>query len=352
MVTLSDQKKSILYDQLKIITIFLVILGHCLIMFSAGGAIVVQQKSALLAYASTILYRFHIPCFFMVSGAIFALNLQKGKYAVFSAFALKKAMRLLVPYLIFGVFAVLPTLMICGLLEPSRWYTFLGNLFFGRDVRHLWYLYALFAVFLIFWCFRRRLMEGDIRKVLVLSFVVSFICRSFPLSFSSYFQISNIGYYQFFFVWGIFFHRYFDEILCYFRSHWYWLIVGGLLLLLSCFADLYTLSGYVYAAAGVMLSVALGWLFSRREGLQQNKWWRFLIRDSYGMYLFHPMIVYLIFYGFSHRAVPPVLLMLLAFVVSTASSFILTELCRKGHFGFVIGEGRIRVGEGKGSRKK
>ena len=78
MDAISDRKRSLLYDQLKIITILLVVLGHCFIMFSPESAIPVQRGSVILSYAAKILYRFHIPCFFMASGAVFAYNLRKG----------------------------------------------------------------------------------------------------------------------------------------------------------------------------------------------------------------------------------------------------------------------------------
>ncbi|MGM9567582.1 MAG: acyltransferase family protein [Clostridia bacterium] len=339
MVTLSDQKKSMLYDQLKIITILIVILGHCFIMFSPDGAITVLRKSVVLSYAASVIYRFHIPCFFMVSGAVFSFNLKKGKYGVFREFAKKKAVRLLVPYGIFGVFIVLPVLVFCGLIDSSRWYSFFWNLINGRDVRHLWYLYDLFFIFLIFWALRHYITEGNPKKVIAVSFLVSFIFRSLPFDFISYFQIGNIFYHQFFFLWGIFLDRYFSRLVSYFKEHRYLLYFSGLLLFMSCFFDLYTLSGYVYAASGVILTVSLAWFLCGREKWPGSKWENLIARDSYGIYLFHPMIIYLIFYGFSQRAVPVLLLLVLSLLVSFFVSLVLTELCRRAHMGFIIGEG-------------
>ena len=343
MDAISDQKRCVLYDQLKIITIILVVLGHCFIMFSPDGAIPVLRKSVILTYSASILYRFHIPCFFMVSGAVFAFNLKKGKYGVFREFVGKKAVRLLIPYGIFGLFIVLPVLIFCGLIDPSRWYSFFWNLISGREVRHLWYLYSLFFVFLLFRAFWRYIDESDPKKVLAVSFVLSFVSRSMPFEFLSYFQIGNIFYYQFFFIWGIFFDRYFGRLILYFKEHRYFLFLSGLLLLMSCFVDLYTLSGYVYAAAGVILSVSLALFLCGHEKWADSKGRNILAGDSYGIYLFHPMIIYLIFFGFSGREVSVILLLLLSLIVSFFGSLILTELCRRAHLGFMIGEGRKKT---------
>lgn len=340
MVTLSDSKKSILYDQLKIIIILLVVLGHCCVMFSPDGAITVLRKSMLLTYVSTILYSFHIPCFFMVSGAVFSFNLQKGKYGVFSPFAKKKAVRLVIPYLIFGVFIVLPVLVICGLLDLSSWYRFFWNLICGDQVRHLWYLYDLFFIFLLFWPIRSYFTVENVKKALVVSFVVSLLFRSQPFGFAAYFQIGNIFYYQFYFLCGIFLDLFWHQLVSFFQKHWYLVLFSIPVLILSCFFKLFTLTDYLYAAAGIVLSVSFAMFLCERRFLTENRWWNLISMDSYGIYLFHPMIIYLIFYVYSQREVSVVFLFLLSFSVSLLASFFLTEFCRRAHLGFVIGEGR------------
>ena len=340
MGSLSDVRKSAVYDQLKIITILLVVLGHCFIMFSPDGAITVLRKSVVLSYAASVLYRFHIPCFFLVSGAVFSLNLEKGKYEIFGEFLKKKVKRLLIPYWIFSVFMVLPVVVFCGLWDSSRWYFFFWNLFSGRNVRHLWYLYDLFVIFLIFWFFRRHVTGRNEKIALVVSLVVSFVFRGMPFKFISYFQIGNILYYQFFFLLGIFFDRHFVSLVSFFRHHWYLLILSGLLLLVSCFFDLFTLTGYLYAVSGIVLTVALACCRGEEKTGLIPKWQQVLAADSYGIYLFHPMIIYLVFYSFSQREVSVLCLFFPALTVSLLLSLFLTEFCRRAHLGFIIGEGR------------
>lgn len=337
----SADQRSLIYDCLKVITVLLVLAGHCLVMYSPDGAIAVAKEFAPFRLATLVVYRFHVPCFFMVSGAIFALCLRKNVYADFRTFWKKKALRLLVPYLIFGVLVVPPVLYLCGLMPHFSVGRLLLQLITAMNMRHLWYLYALFFIFLLMWAVRKYLVSEDAKRVLLISFGVSLIFRSFSPVWLSYFQIANVFYYQFFFVCGVYLDFYFEDIFCFLQAKRKWWIPVFALLLCSTFADFWTLSGYVYALCGMALSLWLAlWLSGKKAA--ESRLHRILCRDSYGIYLIHAMIVYLVFWVFSEIAVPAPLLVLLAFFVALALSLGLTELLRRLHLGFVIGEKRRR----------
>jgi surface polysaccharide O-acyltransferase-like enzyme len=273
----------------------------------------------------------------MVSGAIFALCLRKKVYPDGITFLKKKASRLMIPYVIFGVLIVAPVLMICGLLDPAKAYAFSWNLISGSEVRHLWYLYCLFLIFMLMWLFRGFLVRENVKKVLLISFLVSLAFRSFSPEVLQYFQIANTFYYQFFFVCGVYLDLYFDEIVAYIRGKQKYLWLCLCVLLCSAFADFWTLSGYVYALCGMILSLWVAVLFSRTN-VAESPFVKTVSRDSYGIYLFHAMIVYLVFWGFSSVSVPAVVLVLAAFVVSFVVALLLTEVCRRVHLGIVLGE--------------
>lgn len=335
-------KRSLIYDCLKAITILLVLAGHCFVMYSPDGAIEVVKGCYPFRLATLVIYRFHVPCFFMVSGAIFALCLRQRVYADFRTFLRKKARRLLIPYGIFGLLVVPPVLALCGLAEdfslPRLGWQWLS----GMNMRHLWYLYALFFIFLLMWAVRKYLVPTDGKRVLLISFVVSLIFRSFSPVWLSYFQIANIFYYQFFFVCGVYLDFYFEELFALLAAKKKWSIAVLALLLCSTFADFWTLSGYVYALCGMALSLWLGLWLSERRSLLKSSFHRLLCRDSYGIYLIHAMLVYLVFWSFSEVAVSPLLLVALAFSVALGGSLGLTELLRRLGLGFVLGEGKRR----------
>ena len=76
-------------DVVKGITIFLVIIGH-----AAGNT--------EAPFYRVVLYAFHMPLFFFISGMLFN---SKGK--TFGAFIKKKAQSLICPYVLFYVLAIL-----------------------------------------------------------------------------------------------------------------------------------------------------------------------------------------------------------------------------------------------------
>ena len=326
------------YDQMKMMAILLVIAGHCLNMYGADGAIPVMNGSRFLAALGSVVYRFHIPTLFFVSGALFAVGLKKGKYGVFLPFIKGKRGRLLIPYLFFAVFAVLPTLLICGLLPVSRVYLFVPYLISGYQVRHLWYLYCLFLVFALMWPFKRFLKRENALKVLLLSFVVSVAVRATGFDFLKYFQIGNTAYYQFFFVCGVLCEDRFDAIRAFLLKRKMIALIAFGLLLLSLFFDFYVFTGYLYAFAGIVLIICFSCFSAEGSPRRKTGINAVLVRDSYGVYLFHAMLVYLIYYAFSSVNISPYILAPVAAAVSLLVSLLLVKVLRCLGLEFIIGE--------------
>lgn len=90
-------------DRYKGLLIIFVVMGHVI-----GGAYHIAQESAqpLLHYAFLTIYYFHMPAFFFVAGVTW--RIKEGEPIGF--FIMKKAKRLLVPYVIFGL---LSTVLYC-----------------------------------------------------------------------------------------------------------------------------------------------------------------------------------------------------------------------------------------------
>ncbi len=85
-------------DSFRGMLILLVVAGHAI-----GGGIHLMPDGAfsqtMAEYSFKCIYSFHMPAFFFVSGVTFGL----GKHRPFRDFLRRKARRLVVPYLIFGV---------------------------------------------------------------------------------------------------------------------------------------------------------------------------------------------------------------------------------------------------------
>ena len=137
-----SEKRSGLIDVVKGIGIILVVFAH-----------VHYEKTALI-----VIYSFHMPLFFLVSGAMF----RREKYPEFGPFLKKRVMRLLVPYVVYEA------LSICLLYVAERLYVGMFDIakteyieFFrqilisnwsGTHVNQpLWFLPALFLVEVLYY---------------------------------------------------------------------------------------------------------------------------------------------------------------------------------------------------------
>lgn len=94
-------------DRYKGLLIILVVMGHVI-----GGAYHITQESAqpFLHYAYLTIYAFHMPAFFFIAGITWRIK-EGGSFGFFVA---KKAKRLLLPYVIFGL---LSTVVYCLMID-------------------------------------------------------------------------------------------------------------------------------------------------------------------------------------------------------------------------------------------
>ena len=135
-------------DALKGWAIFLVILGHAIIVYPID----LHENiycSALYAFVST----FHVRLFFLVSGFCYSF---RGDY---KSYITKKIRRLLIPYFVFCMAEMLAKLVFSGQINRPR---SLGEfvirtLFYGGDI---WFLWTLFLFFLFFPILNRILQKG------------------------------------------------------------------------------------------------------------------------------------------------------------------------------------------------
>lgn len=154
------------YHVIRALLMILVVLGHCtyykistsyggvnyeLLMQNAGIAdTVIHKWGSMLTGA---IYSFHMPLFMALSGAVFSLSIQRGKYGDFGKFVKNKAHRLLLPFVLVTLLVSFPLKYMADYWQHS------DNIF--RDVvvgqlllqgnSHLWFLATLFIEFILFW---------------------------------------------------------------------------------------------------------------------------------------------------------------------------------------------------------
>lgn len=164
-MSIISKQRELLFDNLRGVLIFLVVLGHALEYFR------LTNQTAEFFYV--FIYLFHMPVFIFISG-YFSKQVQKGRKTAVKTF--------LIPYLILN-FILSIILLMMGKIETI---TILNP---GWT---LWYLYCMFI-----W----RLLLPDlikVRHILILSFIIG-IFSGFLTEFGTYMALARtLGFLPFF----------------------------------------------------------------------------------------------------------------------------------------------------------
>ena len=154
------------YNVIRALLMVLVVLGHCtyykistlygginyeILMQNAGIADTFIHKIASML--TTAIYSFHMPLFMALSGAVFSLSVNHGKYKDFAKFLKNKVHRLLLPFVFVTLLVSFPLKYLAGYWQYSDNIlrdVIIGQLFLQGN-SHLWFLATLFIEFFLFW---------------------------------------------------------------------------------------------------------------------------------------------------------------------------------------------------------
>lgn len=261
---------------------------------------------------------------------------NKKKYSDFRLFIIKKWKRLMVPYFLVGIFYVMPVMCTLKITNLNPINYMKENIILSKDARHLWFLWTLFFIFIIFRMFYHRYEKSNRLFIGVLLFFISFFSDKLP----NIFQLQGISYYLFFFCIGYEFDRNkkkIDEFL----GNRKWIVILGWIFI--SFVVLYT-----YNRALNLITAVIGMLCLyqciriTKKYIIQIKIYKWIERDSFGIYLFHPMIIYVLFYwvkkfGFGLKY--PIIVCVMIFVITMIASMLFVKIIRWTKYGkLIIGE--------------
>jgi len=332
-------RKTQVYDFIKVVAEILVVLQHITAMYSPTTAIAQAGSSRALSAIFYFLAAVTMPIFMCICGAVYNYCISIGKYQNRLKFIGNKFMRLMVPYYVFSVFMVAP--IVVG-LNVTYWdfgeFLIKGTLL-GGLTRHLWFCISLFVIFIICALIKDTLQKASPFIILTIVCIMSYIGTRWS---SPYFQLHQTLYFSLYFYVGMLIDRWWPRFCGFFRrfAPIFMLLGAGL-----C-STVYLLGFYKYYAAfgGILLIFAVA-VCVNTPRLEEKPFYRRLKKDSFGVYLLHPMLLYLLFYYFRNSPVNPYLLSVLSFVGIYALTMLLTELIRKLHLGVIIGEKAIKKRE-------
>lgn len=161
----SDSKRAVELDLMRILLTLTVILGHSRYLewvpydLVNGDTCVLPANAAywgnILSYADKLcsfIYGFHMPLFFVLSGIV-AYVTKETTFSSFDKLVINKIRRLLIPYVVYGLLWMIPWRVFAQVYDKENIHTALEGLFNFTFSGHLWFLPALFCVFIMFYPF-------------------------------------------------------------------------------------------------------------------------------------------------------------------------------------------------------
>lgn len=309
---------------MKIICVLLVVVGHILNFYVSGGAVFIEDNPSFINMRNFI-YSFHMPVFVAISGAIYYKQKEIGKYRNNIKFIKNKFKRLLVPYFVFSLF-LLPVM--CHIWNVRDSFSFYYDSFIlAKDSRHLWFLLMLFYIFIFF-----NFLENYIRKWEIFNFILFF---SFSYFLSNYviniFCFVQFLKYLIWFYFGYLFEEYKVKVLFVIKKTWYIVL---LYILITCSF------GFNKVTINAPVCFCLLYYACSKLNIVGKKinLIRGVVDYSMGIYLFHPIIIYLLAYDLRDQNFSSLESFTILFVSGISISYIFTYIVKKVKMGFILGE--------------
>lgn len=318
------------YDIIKVVTTFLVVAAHAARMYTGEGVVQPYNSSAFLSSLCNIIYDFHMPLYICVSGMVYGLCVDDyKKYGNTLEFIKNKFLRLLIPYWFFGIIYVAPVMVLFRFTESSYLEYCISGILLVRDSRHLWYLVVLFGIFCICALIKKQMQKWNS----FIMFAVFLIILAVTWKLPNVFQIKKIIYYLPFFYLGYIINRNYEKITGILKRP----IV--MILLAAAFVLSHLLPAGEKAAASLCgIGIAAGAVQYVDLRICSLNIFKKINKNGFGIYLLHPMIIYVLFYYLGKYDINPVLLCGGIILVSYVVSYVLTNIIRKTRLKAVIGE--------------
>lgn len=187
---------------IRVLAMIAVVFYHCLCGYSdIWGGKFSWDIVPLWNKMAHILALFHMPVFIMISSFLFSYVQKNGGYASFTTYIYKKIKRVLVPYIIWGLF-------VCFLMKDN-----VSNLLQGYS--HLWFLMFIFEAYISYFLIDRLITRYHLEKVFFI-FSLMFLCASNYIAThycnNLLFTMSQYVLYMPYYIIGVYLHKYKGKI--------------------------------------------------------------------------------------------------------------------------------------------
>lgn len=189
-----QQSRSDWVDVAKAIGIFLVVLAHTYRGVLDSGA----HFPRFMATIDSVIYTFHMPLFFFISGIFFVKSIEKRSLA---QFVISKVDTVAYPYLIWGTLQGLLIAFLSAKGIANQAITYREVLMFWKPLGQFWFLHDLFYIM----CFSALIYKISKLKYLEITIFVAFILYVFQSYLHPIYFLSSLAKNWVFFLLGIYF---------------------------------------------------------------------------------------------------------------------------------------------------
>lgn len=228
-------------DIMRGIAIILVLLGHAIIIYPIN----IKDSFKWCNYLYNLIYSFHMPLFFMISG--FCFKYIKGEYI---SYLKRKIYRLLVPYICFSFIDLISRFVFNNLVNRSKNIveSLLDILLYGGE---LWFLYVLFLIFLIFpicnQVVKKKVCWGCIMLILI---IINYF------NITSVLLLNQVSYYSVFFIIGYIIKGLYETHISRMKNNYSTIILITCILFITSTFNIYIFK-YVNAMLGCIICYLL-----------------------------------------------------------------------------------------------
>lgn len=223
-----DSKKNKEIELLRFFATILVVLGH------SGFYTITTSVSSMgcdwtkyildetiiykiLGFGTRIIYSCHMQLFILISGMVFQICLNGGKYKTVSGLLKNKIPRLIIPYFLVSVLYNIPILWCANYYGWNVYNVILYLIGFGKN--HLWYLEALFIIFVLTYAcnfilvrFMKAQKKTAIAAMMIPAVLMYLLSDYIKIHITEFAYIDRVAKYWMWFLIGMFFVEFQDKI--------------------------------------------------------------------------------------------------------------------------------------------
>ena len=298
----NSNKRVTLYDWLRLLATLFVVIGHSsdLKMVTDIGGVAYrlpEQVSpvyyalpfALLRKLVRIVYGFHMPLFFFLSGAVLCLK-PVGKL---DPFVNRKLKRLLLPYFVCGFMFMLPIKFLCNFYNVATIKQAAHAFLYGNESGHLWFLPSLFFCMITFVLLLKTLQYFKCESVWMLVFAAGALQMGYKyIPFDILGMQKGLSYISYFLL-GYIFEQYLRKIdVSKIMDFIVFAVLSAMETVNIFFPFLDRLCAAIIGCAWALTLAKLCGTYLKR--LENTRMWKLLIKNLFSIYLYHDPMEYII----------------------------------------------------------